>query len=102
MAISIGTTQFGRDNTAATTLKSNIEKSFNTYSNTIKNIDDVKNVVQKNWAGVDADDFIKTLQTKANACVTTNKNSVNKIKSAIDADIANFNKMQSSNTGIIK
>lgn len=38
MAISIGTTQFGRDKTAATTLKSNIEKSFNTYSSAIKDI----------------------------------------------------------------
>lgn len=102
MAISIGTTQFGRDRTAATTLKSNIEKSFNTYSSTIKDISNISSVVKKNWAGADADDFINTLQKKANACVTTNKNSVNRIKSAIDADISNFNKMQTSNTGIIK
>lgn len=102
MAISIGTTQYGRDNTAATTLKSSIEKSFNTYSQVIKDISDITNVVRKNWAGVDADDFIKTLQAKANACVNTNKNSVNKIKAAIDTDISNFNKLQSSHTGIIK
>lgn len=102
MAISIGTTQFGRDNTAATTLKTNIEKAFNTYSNTIKDINDITNVVRKNWAGVDADDFIKTLQAKANACANTNKKSVDKIKSAIDTDISNFAKLQSSNTGIIK
>lgn len=102
MAISIGTTQYGRDSAAANTLKANIDTSFTRYNKAIKDIENIKAVVAKNWAGADANDFIKTLEAKANACVNTNRSSVNKIKNAIDTDITNFNKLQSSNTGIIK
>lgn len=102
MAISIGTTEFGRDDTAAHSLKAKIETSFNTYSKVILSTNIIKDVVRKNWAGVDADDFIKTLDTKATACVNTNKKSVSTIKSAIDRDINNFSKLQSGHTKIIQ
>lgn len=102
MAITIGETKYGRDNTAAATLKSDIEKSFNKYNAVISDITDIINVVRKNWAGVDAEKFISTMELNARISVSTNKTSVNKIKSAIDTDISNFNKMQTSNQGLIR
>ncbi len=102
MAISIGSTQFGRDTSGVNKLDGDIGTAFNNYNKVIQDITDIKNVVKKNWAGVDADDFIKTLETKAKGAVQTNKMSVSKIQSAIHRSVSDFNKMQSSNTGIIR
>lgn len=101
----IGTATYARSKSGITQLKNNLIGDLTTVSNNLKTTNSkfttLKNSIKKNWAGADADAYIKKLESEIESLSKNIAAYQTKIINALDAAYTDFLKEQDQIAGRI-
>ena len=99
MAHKITSATYGRSEAGLKTLKSNLQGDCSRMVSALNGAEytNLVNSIKKYWAGVDADDWLKDLETKTKTLTSNIKSVSSKAQGYLDQDLASFKSFQARN-----
>lgn len=99
MALTMSNATYARSKDGIIKLMNEFDKDIKTAQKQIKGeaLETLLNTIKKNWVGVDADYYLKQINTKVNEIIKQMNTYSDQVNNALNSELTNFSKFQNSN-----